>query len=146
MTSPFQNDSNIQSESLHLLSPSALSLSFYLQHGGSNVGIQCGVLPSFTKIAQEEDNFLKLSLRFKGFEISVACPWVAYGEDSCYSSCISKTSRSVLLLFFKESYLEAACICHKIGSLICTKWQQFDEYWLQKYFYIGCDALSLFVL
>lgn len=59
MTSPFQNDSNIQSESLHLLSPSALSLSFYLQHGGSSVGIQCGVFPSFTKIAQEEDNLFE---------------------------------------------------------------------------------------
>lgn len=39
-----------------------------------------------------------------------------------------------MLPVFNESYLEAACVCHKISYLICAKWQQFDDYWLQKYF------------
>lgn len=108
----------------HLLTQSALWLSFHLQHGDSEVGLERGVFPCLTKLDQDRGTFFSnFFLRFGGFTVSVASSWVLFRGDSHYPSCVAfpKTSRPpCCVTCFKESHWTAAYSCHKTGYLIST--------------------------
>lgn len=133
VTSPFQNYSSIHSQSRSTSSPSLHSRSPSISNMAAlRWGSTMGIFLFYQDRPRKTYPFWNF-LSFEGFKIFIQ-PLDSFGEDGHYSSCVSKTRRSTMLPVFNESYLEAACVCRKLSYLICAKWQQFDEYWLQKYF------------